>query len=774
MEPLSEKDKNEVQKKDQNDEKQVDKEEDKEIIIENDPFKDIPKEKAFTPEEKVKIKVYLKEQTSEKSISLYESCGPNSYQSSGAPSLKKIRDSISEYDKIISGKDESRIYSNSIFEEKDSMKSDQEKDKASRNSSSGSLRKDFLFRRCTIRSEHKSIFKTIIEEKDKNVKLRDIVNAQMNELKDSSLTFFSQTMKELENRYIEYINNISDYIMDNENKISKVFHLDNDSNKDENMLEFTKTNILQQVENLIEIHDNIFDALEDHISLLGIFLEKSDLIQQKNPLEFFINTYSSDIINSWFLNKINFQKLNIRSFDANKDLSELYTKFLVKQKNNNFKNFTITQDINGKLSNGANYIQQNLKNIEKLKFNKVRSEEINKVFESNKKGDKKEENTASKLKALSLIQSDFSTITLNKLYTPSLKKLKIKRIILPLSLSGFFDSILFKSSFLQNIYLQKCFIDDESLSQFFKYLAEKPKLMESLQNISFSGNEITSVNMQTLIEKKYNFKNLEVLDFSKNNIFDFCSENFKLLLNLKILDLTDNNLTNYTFFEGIKSLKNIKCILFLCNNMFLINNKNNTNKYLKYLNEKLENYNSKVRKINLSFLFDKISKPIMLKLKLSPMIKISLMKLNLSFCGLDNETVCKFLNNNFGLLSLKILNLRNNFIDLKFFKEIKSIDLSLEKLKCLDLSLNEFHPLTFEDYQNIEYFVNKHPNLRKIKFQETIFLQDLLTLTQNEPYKFGEINKNLINKEIKFVVEKDNAMTIEPLKELLEFKNVEN
>ena len=452
MEPLSEKDKNEVQKKDQNDEKQVDKEEDKEIIIENDPFKDIPKEKAFTPEEKVKIKVYLKEQTSEKSISLYESCGPNSYQSSGAPSLKKIRDSISEYDKIISGKDESRIYSNSIFEEKDSMKSDQEKDKASRNSSSGSLRKDFLFRRCTIRSEHKSIFKTIIEEKDKNVKLRDIVNAQMNELKDSSLTFFSQTMKELENRYIEYINNISDYIMDNENKISKVFHLDNDSNKDENMLEFTKTNILQQVENLIEIHDNIFDALEDHISLLGIFLEKSDLIQQKNPLEFFINTYSSDIINSWFLNKINFQKLNIRSFDANKDLSELYTKFLVKQKNNNFKNFTITQDINGKLSNGANYIQQNLKNIEKLKFNKVRSEEINKVFESNKKGDKKEENTASKLKALSLIQSDFSTITLNKLYTPSLKKLKIKRIILPLSLSGFFDSILFKSSFLQNIY----------------------------------------------------------------------------------------------------------------------------------------------------------------------------------------------------------------------------------------------------------------------------------------------------------------------------------
>ena len=354
-----------------------------------------------------------------------------------------------------------------------------------------------------------------------------------------------------------------------------------------------------------------------------------------------------------------------------------------------------------------------------------------------------------------------------------MKKLKIKRTILPLTLAGYFDSLLYKSSFLQNLYLQKCFIDDEALSQFFKYLSERPKLLESLQIMNFSGNEISTVNFESLIEKECQFKSLEILDFSKNSIFEFGLENFKLLQNIKILDLTNNNLTNYTFFENIKSQKNIKCILFLCNNLFLTNNKNNTHKYITYINDKLGKYNSKIKKINLSFMYDKTSKPILLKLKLSPMIKISLIKLNLAYCGLDSEVVCNFLNHNFGLLNLKILNLCNNFIELKFFKLIQNIDLSLEKLSCLDLSLNDIHSLTYDDYLNIELFVNKHPNLKKIKMQETIFLQDLLILNQNEPDKAGDINKNLINKEFKFVVEKDNTLMIEQFKELFEIKDKE-
>jgi hypothetical protein len=239
------------------------------------------------------------------------------------------------------------------------------------------------------------------------------------------------------------------------------------------------------------------------------------------------------------------------------------------------------------------------------------------------------------------------------------------------------------------------------------------------------------------------------------------------------LDLCDNNLTNYTFFEGIRSQKNIKCILFLSNNMFLTNNKNNRNRYLKYLRERLANYKSKIKKLNLSFLYDRETKLELLKLKLSPIFKISLIKLNLSYCGLDSDIICKFLNNNFGLLNLKILNLSNNFIELKFFELIKTVDLSLEKLFCLDLSFNEIHSMTIDDYQNIELFINKHPNLKKIKLQETIFSQDLIELSQNESDRVGEINKNIISREFKFVVERESSMLIEPLKELFDIKDKE-
>jgi len=755
----------EIQKEEQN---KLEEEKDNQQIQDKDSTKEIIQENIENRKSEVK------DENSERG-SIPGSIGSNSYQNQDNPLYKNLIDSTTDLDKIVPGKDEGRLnsISNGSNEEKESQRKSDEKDRYSySNFNFGNLYKDFGLRRTITRAERKSRFITIVEEeKDKNMKLKDIINAQLNEIKDNTLEFFLQTAKELEHRYVDYINNICDYIAENEMKINKVFQQNNESG--ENMLENIENNIIQQIENLLEIHENIFNALEDHSSILKIFLEKIDLIQQKNPLEYFIHTYSSNILNSWFLNKINFQKLNISSFESNKDLSELFTKYLIKQKSNTFKNFSITQDKYGNLSTGSDFIRQNLKNLEKLKFYNVKGEEINKIFEKNQKDGKEQDMIASKLKSISVFDSNFSSTTLNKLYTPSLKKLKIKRIILPLSLAEFFDSILYKSSFLQNLYLQKCLIDDESLLQFFTYLSEKPKLLESLQNISFAGNEITAVNMKQLIDKKCTFQSLEVLDFSKNSIYEFGIENFRLLQNLKILDLSDNNIISYSLFENVKSMKKLKCILFLCNNMFLSNNKNYTNSYTKYVYDKLENYNSKIKKINLTFLFDRISKSNILSLKLSPMIKISLIKLNLSYCGLDNELVCKFLNNNFGLLNLRILILCRNFIDLKFFDLIKKIEISLEKLECLDLSLNDIHSLTYEEYQNIELFVNKHIHLKRIKLQETIFSQDLLVLSEHEPEKFGEINRNLISKDFKFVVEKDNALLIEPLRDLFYIKDKE-
>ena len=58
--------------------------------------------------------------------------------------------------------------------------------------------------------------------------------------------------------------------------------------------------------------------------------------------------------------------------------------------------------------------------------------------------------------------------------------------------------------------------------------------------------------------------------------------------------------------------------------------------------------------------------------------------------------------------------------------------------------------------------------------QESTFCQDLLLLTQIEKEKCEEINKKLIEKEIKFIVEKDYNILIVPLKRLFQLKDKDN
>ncbi len=56
---------------------------------------------------------------------------------------------------------------------------------------------------------------------------------------------------------------------------------------------------------------------------------------------------------------------------------------------------------------GADFIKQNLKNLEKVKFNSVKSDDIRKSLIVNKEGKSDEDITAYKLKSFTIIKSDF-------------------------------------------------------------------------------------------------------------------------------------------------------------------------------------------------------------------------------------------------------------------------------------------------------------------------------------------------------------------------------
>ena len=692
----------------------------------------------------------------------------------------------------MAGKDESRdnlVNMNNNNEERliadKIMEEDFEDENLNVNYYLGNIFRDVVKHKKVRNEARMSIYNKNLEG-PKNINFVEIINAQLNEVKDKTLSYFDKTIKEFEKRYSDYILKMTNYIKENELKISKVFQ--KNLEKGENILEFADNNIFQQFDNILEIHENIFEAIEGHVGLLRLFLGQTDLIHQKYPLQQYINNNSNDILNCWFLNKINFQKLNLSSVILNKDLSELCSRYLCKKKDNNFSCITIKKDNKGNLSLETDFVKENLNNLEKLKFQSLKSLEINTIFQNQNK-QKNQNNTnintnipqnnevppsANKLRSLSIIDSDFSSSNLAPISLPELKKLKLKRTPLALSLKYFFDSILGNTLFLQNLYLQKCLLDDQSLSHIFQFLSEKTQLMESLQNISFSGNEITSVNMKELIEKKCVFKSLRYLDFSKNNIYEFITDNFNCLPELSVLDLTDNNISNYIFFQAIKSQKREKeSIVLLCNNMFVNNNKNNAMKYREYLKENLTTFKHQIKKLNFALLYHRDCINQLLDLSISPMVKISIIKLNLSYCGLSNENICTFMQNNFGLLNLEELNLSNNFCTIKIFDLMNKNDLSLEKLISFDLSMNNVNSLSIEEYECIQQFVDKHSHLKKIKFQDSTFCQDLLLLTQMEKEKCDIINKKLISREIKFIVEKEYNILIVPLKELFELKDKE-
>ena len=613
-------------------------------------------------------------------------------------------------------------------------------------------------------SKKKNVKKEEPKDKIHSFNFNEIISVKLNEVKQNTLSYLEKAKSELDKRYSSYIKKINDYVNENELKIAKVLP---DFETNENFMNYADDNIFKQIDYLLEIHDNIFSALEDHINLLFTFLDQISLIKQKNPFEYFLNSNSNEILNCWFLSKINFNKLSLSNVIINKDLSDLVSGYLCKKKVNNFAKITIQKDTEGNLSLESDFLRDNINSLEKLKFLGLSSDSVSQILNNlnKKKNDKTpiDENIqiGKKLHSLSIIDTKFYHQNLPKFSLPLLRKVKIKKSLLPLGY--FFDSIVGQTSFLKIINFQNCKINDRNFLDFFHYLSKRKYLQDSLQYLSFSGNTLTYINLKKFINSGGDLKNLQYFDLSKNFIYEYVSDNLKATPLLRILDLSDNNISNYNFFNAVSPLykKNkMACAVLLSNNIFVSNNKFNNRNYRKYIYDILTNFKFKIKKVNLTLLYNKDNIEELTQLRISPSVKISLVKLNLSFCGLKTETIWKFFQNNFGLLNLVSLNLSYNFISNSFFSLCSGQDILLEKLKIIDISRNDIHCKNLDDFQKIEIFINNYQKLKKIKIQKNDFINELMELYKEKKDEINAIIDKLKLKEIKFFVETRNESKV--------------
>ena len=611
-----------------------------------------------------------------------------------------------------------------------------------------------------------------------NLNLDNVVKDRITDAKKALIQYIDEVKKKLDIKYNNYINDVNKLLYEKEKKLSKL--LDGEDGG-ENFINYANNNLFKQLDDILQIHDYIFNALEDHFNLLFSFLEQSNLINQKKPIEYFIYKNSNDILNCWLLNKLDFEQIDLSKIIANKEFSDLFAGYFSKMKNNDFSSISLQKNNIDNFPLEIKLMNKNINKVKKIKFIGLNNDDIiniNKDIFLIKKNIKFI-NEAKKVRSLSIINCDFKSNNQIKISFPVLKTFKLKNSLL--NTSYLFAYIINDSNTLIKLHLEKVFLTDNGLKIFFLLLSKKNSVQTTLKSLSFKGNLLTKISLENFnmndIEDNV-FKNLQYLDFSKNNIYEFSEKIFRLLPELKVLDLTDNNISNRILFDFLEEGKKIfKFFSLLSNNIFIHNNYSNNIKYVKYVNDNLSSFQHEIKKISFCLLFNQNNMPYLTKLKISPAVKISLRKLDLSFCGINDENLWKFFKNNFGLFNLEILNLSNNCVTDKFFGLCNGTkgDILFEKIKVIDLSFNEINMKEIENVKSLENFVDNHHELKKIKLQNTNFVNGFINLMKKLDFKedFNIIIPKFTSIKLKFVVESDlnNKVNSEFLPNLLSFKD---
>ena len=588
--------------------------------------------------------------------------------------------------------------------------------------------------------------KIILENnKENEIKFGNFINEKLNNLKNKFNSYLNEIQNKIEEKYINYINFIDNYINNNEEKISKISR---GKSTEIAFINYADRNIFKQIDSILEILENLFNSIKDNISLLSNFLDETSLIFEKNPLETYINNNSKLILDSFILSKIDFQKLNLTNLIDNSTLSEIFKNYFSKKQNNTCSSLEIEKKNDEIFRIESNFLKENFKNLQKLKLKKI---ELN----HNSIYSYLQQNIKNNIESLYI--NKCGECCLNQFpICPNMIKFIIKNTKIKKMFIG--DKLIFYN--LQQIKFRNCNLNDDLLKDFFKLIIKNPQIKENLEVLDFSENLFTLIDLREYIDEKGNLNELKYFDLSGNNIYNFVLDNFTILQNLQVLDLTDNNITSSNLFEGIlETIKIQKFLALLGKNLFVSNNNKNRENYKQYLFENLQQCEFQLSNLVFSLLFNQNNCHSLQNLILSPSIKLSLKKLNLSYCGLNSNVLINFLQGNYGLLSLKKINLSYNFLTNEIFNlykpkkkeenELKEEKIIFEKLLKIDLSFNkEIKCENINELEQFYSFISETPFLRKVKLQGTKFEYNYFERILKDEEKLNEIESNIPNKNL--------------------------
>ena len=569
----------------------------------------------------------------------------------------------------------------------------------------------------------------------------DIIKLKLLDTENEAINYLTDTISVLQVKYKNFNTDINTHFRDLTSKITDAFKLNN--NQEENAKNSKKDNkeiliqkytkdYIEQLQKIINIHQQIFKNIKNTISIFYNFLDISKFIGKEKPINEFFSKEFKNIIENWL-----FMQIDLENFDFTKAINEssfdtdLKSLLLNTRKN---KNFIMN------ISNPTKYMKICKKNFDKLHPDKARK--LSLLYEKNKKIMTENHDNLFKLKMRNVFYIDkyfepdvvynkikflkFDNVTFanqdekQKEFLknmPSLEKLMINS-------SNNFDISLLKDlskSLIKLSLTKNGFVDFEFKNIMENYLVKSEHIRKNLQYLSFSDNYLSNINLNQIVYlPKHSFLSLKELDFKNNKIFQFMIDP-NYFPDLKCINCCYNYLTknNFEQYEDILTL--------LSGNIFL-SQKQSAENYFTNLSRKLNTYTITLTYLNLSYIPKEISNDYLNNIIINDSILINLRKLDLSYNNLVCDTIINFFNNNKSCFCLKSLNLSNNLLDASFFEKYLEAGLNkqISKLKYIKLDSNKFG--SFDD-------IDESPEKQNEEYIKLI----------RSLYKFIYENKNLVD-----------------------------
>ena len=419
------------------------------------------------------------------------------------------------------------------------------------------------------------------------------------------------------------------------------------------------------------------------------------------------------------------------------------------------------------MKNGLGFIKENFSLLGKLTLKGIITEDFDNVLINISENMKKNQKTnITKLNVLnfsSIVPKNEINIQLNML-----RKLKMQYGAY-INISKISKIFIENNNNLTSLSLEDINLTDLGFKSLISSLIKNQSITKTLEYLSLEGNKISMVkydNEHVSLQYKY-FQKLKWLILSRNNIykFDFA---LNVLPNLKFLDLTSNDIPTSSFMEI--AIKEKGKLVLLNDNMFITNSPNNNDIYIEYLNERIPKFDTQIKNLNLNFTYDIGRQNNLEQLKLTNNVALSLIKLDLSFCGITTDVLINFFKKNPKFICLKQLILKYNNIKADFFEKIIDIaEICLDSINFLDLSENEIICGTVQKMESLYKFIEKNKYLETFRLINSNFFSDLITKMKDfhqDSDKFKKVLDNLLKnmtetkRSFKFIINEGNKSSI--------------